>query len=377
MKRTLIFVLVLSVLALALVPVYGGELEELRGRQQQIDRQIKEHRDTIQSKNRELKTVANQMETLDRSIAAVEKDLNDLQIQLAAAVERVEQVLEELGKAEAALEERTEIFRKRLVELYHHGDVSYLEVLMESTSMTDFLVRMELLQKIAENDMKLLDEIEEEKAEIEEKKLQLERERDRIAQVKQETETKKARLATQQQEKSQLAEALKHEKEVIERALAEEEKASRELATQIRDILARMSDDRKFAGGKLAWPTPGNTRITSEYGMRFHPTLKQNRMHTGIDIAAPMGAKVIAGDTGQVILAKFYGAYGNTVIVNHGSGIASMYAHLSAFTVKEGDEVLRGDQIGKVGSTGLSTGPHLHFEVRQNGEPISPWPFLK
>lgn len=377
MKKGLALFLSLAVIICALVPVYGGELEELRNQQQQVDRQIQEYRQNIQAKDRELKTLSQQMEELDRNIAAVEKDLDRLAEELAAAVARVNQVLQELEEAEAALAERTEIFRNRIVEIYHQGDVSYIEVLMESTTMTDFLVRMELLQKIAEHDMKLLDEIEAEKAAIEKKKAQLEQERDHIKAVKAETETKKSRLAQQQGEKKQLADALKHEKAAIERALKEEEEASRQIAAQIRAILARSSSDRQFAGGKLAWPTPGYSRITSDYGMRNHPVLKQKRMHTGIDIGAPMGAKVVAGESGRVIMARPFGAYGNTVILEHGSNITSLYAHLSSFTVKEGDEVLRGDQIGKVGSTGLSTGPHLHFEVRENGEPVNPWPYLK
>ena len=377
MKKGLALVLGLVVIICALLPVYGGELEELRNEQQRVDRQIQEYRQNIQAKDRELKTLSQQMEELDRNIAAVEKDLDHLQEQLTAAIARVTQAQQELNEAEADLAERTEVFRKRVVEIYHQGDVSYIEVLMESTSMTDFLVRMELLQKIAEHDMKLLEEIEAEKAAIEAKKAQLEQDRDYIQSVKTETETKKNRLAQQQGEKAQLAEALKHEKAAIERALKEEEEASRQLAAQIRAIQARMSGDRQFAGGKLAWPTPGYSRITDDYGMRRHPVLKQNKMHTGIDIAAPMGAKIVAGDNGQVIMARPFGAYGNTVIIDHGSNITSMYAHLSSFTVKEGDEVLRGDQIGKVGSTGLSTGPHLHFEVRENGEPVNPWPYLK
>lgn len=377
MKKVLAICLAFLFLILAFVPVYGGEMEELRGQQQQVDRQIQEHRQTIQLKNKELKSLSEQMGELNRSITSVEKDLDTLHHQLTTAIDQVEQVQGELKEAEQDLAERTDIFKKRLVEIYYHGDVSYMEVLMESTSMTDFLVRMELLQKIAEHDMKLLDQIEQEKLAIEEKKAQLEVERDKIAQVKKETETKKNRLAEQQQEKANLVDALKHEKDAIERALAEEEEASRKLASKIREIQARLASDRKFAGGKLAWPTPGNTRVTSEYGMRFHPVLKQNRMHTGIDIAAPRGAKIIAADHGQVIFVGPFGAYGNTVVVDHGSSITSMYAHMSAFTVNEGDEVLRGDQVGKIGTSGLSTGPHLHFEVRQNGEPINPWPYLK
>ncbi|HHW07627.1 MAG TPA: peptidoglycan DD-metalloendopeptidase family protein [Clostridia bacterium] len=380
MKRVVALCLLCGVLVLSWLPVYtvsGNELDELRQRQEQIERQIQQRRQEIQSKEKEIKSLSQQMEDLNRNIGAVEKDLHELAVQLGEATQRVEQAERELKQAEDKLAERTGIFKKRLVEIYCLGDVSYLEVLMESTSMTDFLVRMELLQKIAEHDMKLLDEIEAERAAVEEKKAQLESERDKIAQMKAETEDKKARLAAQQEEKAKLVNALKTEKAVIERALAEEEETSRRIAAQIREIMARMSDDRQFAGGKLAWPAPGYSRITSDYGMRVHPILKTNRMHTGIDIAAPSGAKVIAAESGRVMMAGYYGAYGNTVIINHGSGIATLYAHLSAITVKEGDEVLRGDQVGKVGSTGLSTGPHLHFEVRKDGEPVNPWSYLK
>jgi len=361
----------------ALLPVYGNELEELRKQQREIDRQIRQHREAIQEKTREIKSLSEQMESLDRTIKAVENDLEDLRKQLSAAVARVEKAEEELARAENTLRERIEVFRKRLVEIYHHGGVSYLEVLFDSTSMTDFLVRMELLQKIAEQDLELLDLIEAQKAEIEERKAQLEAERDEIARVKKLTEEKKAKLAAQQEEKAQLVEAIKTEKEMIERALAEEEEASRLLAAKIREIQARMSGNREFAGGQLAWPTPGYSSISSDYGMRRHPILKRDSMHTGIDIRAPMGAKVVAAESGQVIFVGWFGAFGNVVIIDHGSNITTMYAHLSAFTVKEGQEVLRGDQVGKVGSTGLSTGPHLHFEVRKNGEPVNPWPYLK
>lgn len=377
MKKYLIACFVLLFISLAFLPVWGGELDDLKKQQEQTAEQIKKHQQEISSKNKEIKSLTDQMTSLDRTIEAVEKDLEGLQEELEAAVERVEQVLAELEDARERLQNRTEVFKNRVVGIYHQGDVSYLEVLMDSSNMTDFLVRMELLQKIAEHDMKLLDQIEKEKAIIEAKKAQLEEERDKIAQVKLDTELKKDRLANQQMEKSRLAEALKKEKAVIEKALAEEEEASKKLTEKIKELQARLASDRKFSGNKMLWPTPGYTRITDVYGPRWHPVLKKNSNHTGIDIGAPMGAKIVAVDYGQVIYVGYFGAYGNTIIVEHGSGITSMYAHMSAFTVKEGAEVLRGEQIGKIGTTGISTGPHLHFEVRKNGEPVNPMPYLK
>ncbi|MFA5536974.1 MAG: peptidoglycan DD-metalloendopeptidase family protein [Bacillota bacterium] len=377
MKKLTVFTLVLLLFVLPFIPVWGDELEDLREQQEEMAEQIKKHQQEIAGKDKELKSLTEQMTSLDRTIEAVEKDLAALEAELLAAAERVEQVLTELADARARLENRTEVFKKRVVGIYQRGDVNYLEVLMDSTSMTDFLVRMELLQKIAEHDLRLLEQIEAEKALIEAKKAQLEEERDKIEDAKASTELKKERLAEQQLEKSRLSEALKTEKALIERALAEEEEASKKLGEKIREIQARMASDRKFSGEKMLWPTPGYTRITDDYGPRWHPVLKKNSTHTGIDIGAPMGAKIVAADYGQVTFVGYFGAYGNAVMVEHGSGITTLYGHLSAFTVKEGAEVLRGEQIGKVGSTGISTGPHLHFEVRKNGNPVSPWNYLK
>ncbi len=377
MKKLTVLTLVLLLFALPFLPVWGGELDDLRKQQEEAAELIKKHQQEIAGKDKEIKSLTEQMTGLDRTIEAVEKDLAVLEEELLAAAERVEQVLAELTDARTRLESRTDVFRKRVVEIYQRGDVNYLEVLMDSASMTDFLVRMELLQKIAEHDLKLLDQIEQEKAIIEAKKAQLEEERDKIETAKANAELKKERLAEQQLEKSRLSEALKTEKSLIEKALAEEEEASKKLGEKIREIQARMASDRQFSGDKMLWPTPGYTRITDDYGPRWHPVLKKNSNHTGIDIGAPMGAKIVAADYGQVTFVGYFGAYGNAVMIEHGSGITTLYGHMSAFSVKEGMEVLRGEQIGKVGSTGISTGPHLHFEVRKNGDPVNPWNYLK
>lgn len=152
---------------------------------------------------------------------------------------------------------------------------------------------------------------------------------------------------------------------------------SNRVAAEIRRLQEAQRNRTLSRGGKMLWPTPGYSRITSDYGMRVHPILKTKRMHTGIDIAAPMGAKVVAALDGGVIYVGWNGAYGRTVIVDHGSGISTMYPHLSKSLVKVGQEVRAGQKIAEVGSTGWSTGPHIHFEVRKNGDPINPWPYLK
>lgn len=158
--------------------------------------------------------------------------------------------------------------------------------------------------------------------------------------------------------------------------LDELEAESEKIAEEIRRL--EKSDTTGYQGsGKFKWPTPGYTRITSPYGMRTHPILRTKRMHTGIDIGAPKGANVVAAENGKVIFAGWNNAYGQTVIISHGGNITSMYAHLTSYSVKVGQEVKKGAVIAKVGSTGWSTGPHLHFEVRKNGNTIDPMPYLK
>ncbi|WP_227762334.1 murein hydrolase activator EnvC family protein [Zhaonella formicivorans] len=380
LKKLIMVVLALAFLGTSILPVYGDELDNLRKQQRETDREIRAYKNLISAKKRELRSLAAQLQDLEENIAATEKDLDELQNQLVAAQGKVAAAEQNLQEAEAALEERNRIFANRLVEIYKNGDVNFMEVLLSSTDLTDFLVRFELLSKIAEQDMEMLKSIEAEKERIAAYKKELEERRDEIKALKSRTEEKQASLEERKQEKEKLQAQISNEKEAAERALAEEEQASREIAKKIREIQARLNSNKKstkYMGGKFAWPTPGYDRITSDYGYRIHPILKTKRMHTGVDIAAPSGAEVVAAEKGTVVFVGWFGAYGKTVLVEHGSNITTMYPHLSAYSVKEGDTVARGDQIGKVGSTGLSTGPHLHFEVRVNGEPVNPWNYLR
>jgi len=160
------------------------------------------------------------------------------------------------------------------------------------------------------------------------------------------------------------------------KALDDLEAMSKQLETIIRNLQVNTSDQPRRGSGKFTWPAPGYSRITSPFGYRLHPILKQNRLHTGMDIGAPTGAKVVAGEEGTVIHVGSLTGFGNTIIIDHGGGYSTLYAHLSAYSVSKGQEVKKGETIGKVGSTGWATGPHLHFEVRVNGTPVKPDDYL-
>ena len=162
----------------------------------------------------------------------------------------------------------------------------------------------------------------------------------------------------------------------IHKAKIDEINKQYELVNQQILALAQQGLDTVYIGGQLAWPVPGYTRITSKYAMRVHPITGQYKLHTGVDIGAPMGANFVAANDGTVVKAGMNAAYGNMVIIDHGGGISTLYAHGSEILVEVGQTVKRGDAVLKVGSTGYSTGPHAHFEVRINGVTTDPLPYI-
>ena len=287
----------------------------------------------------------------------------------------IDKVGKELKSAETKYKKRKEILEKRLVKIYEEGDTKYLSVLLASSNLSEFLSNYYLISQITEYDTMLLDEAEEEK--------------NKIDSVKQELDKKEEELGTKKQTQIKTAKILENTKSVRQNyvtQLSEEEKEIQakideynlrfqEINSQILE-LAKGGIDTKYIGGELAWPVPGYTRITSEYGMRTHPITGVYKLHTGVDIGAPLGASFIAANDGIVTKASYNSAYGNMVIIDHGGGISTLYAHGSEILVEEGQYVKRNTEVLKVGSTGYSTGAHAHFEVRINGVVTNPMPYI-
>ncbi|MGB9920429.1 MAG: murein hydrolase activator EnvC family protein [Moorellales bacterium] len=407
MPRGYARIVVLLIAGLALLfstTGWASELDELKQRQKEVSRQIEQYRRYIAEKQVEIKDLNRQIAALDqdinrteRKLAELEQDLRTAQAELTAAEQalalaesELARAEKELGQAEAEYAERMQIFANRLRSIYKQGSVDFLEVLLGSASFTDFLVRYDLLQKIAQYDVELARELETRCRDLEARKADLEvRRRDiasrkadlearqaRIASLKTQTEEEKITLYRQQKEKEVLLARAEEEKRKAERALAAEEETSRQLAAKIRQLEAGQGQ-KPFVGGRFAWPVPGYYSVSSDYGWRIHPILGGNRFHSGIDIPAPTGTPVVAAAAGQVIFAGWYGGYGYAVVISHGGNIATTYGHLSRIGVSEGQAVRQGQEVGRVGSTGLSTGPHLHFDVRESGEPVSPWTYLR
>lgn len=389
MKKVIAAGLVLLFVVVNIGTASADELEKLKNEQNTIKQQMDAEKKSLKSVQKEFNSLSEKVRYIENQLKETEKELANLNAELQKAELKVIKAEEELREIEEALQERVDIFKERLKDIYKTGDVSIFEVLTESTSLTDFLVRFELLKKIAQQDMDLVEEIDQQRLVAEEKKAEVEKKRDDVALLKEQSEIKFAQLEDQKKEQQEFLAQIRQDKATIEQALAELDADSAKLGNRIRQIQASRAAERakKNPGssssnqtpynGRFTWPTPGYTGINSDYGMRNHPVLRTKKLHTGIDIGAPMGSTAVAGDRGEVIFTGWFGAYGWTVVVDHGGGISTMYPHLSKITVKDGQKVSRGQEVGKVGTSGTSTGPHMHFEVRVNGEPVNPWPYLR
>ncbi|QGP92218.1 Peptidase family M23 [Neomoorella glycerini] len=365
--------LILAVFALGMLPAYGATLDELQKQQQQIQKNIEDQQRLLEQKNDEGEALLRQLQQLEQEIKEKEAQIARLDQELNAAQARVQQATLKLQQAEAAQGKRMDILRTRLKDIYQVGQVNYLEVLLQSTSLEDFLVRMELLAKIAQGDMKLIQEIKAEREKIAVQKAELEAERDKIAQLRRQADGERVQLASRQESRRQLLAQVEAEKKRVAAALDEMEALARQIAAKIRAEQAKSKRQLAPGGTKgMLWPLPGYTDISSPFGWRIHPLLKTRRFHDGVDLPAPAGTEIIAPLDGQVISTGYLGGYGNHIVIDHGGGLSTMYAHLSAILVREGQEVKKGQVIGRVGSTGWSTGPHLHFMVLLQGEPTNP-----
>ncbi|KXG77296.1 Murein DD-endopeptidase MepM [Fervidicola ferrireducens] len=369
-------ILTLFFLITSVAPAGASDLENLKNQQSKISKKIQEIRNSLIKVNAQKNNVVEELEAIEKDLQETQRELAATETQLKLTQQKLAVTQQELKKAEEEVKKQEDDLKTRLRAMYKAGPVDYLEVMLEATSFSDFLTRIDMVKRLLDYDKGLLMDYQAKKELVEKKKAELEAQRQAIARQYQIINTHRAKLASRQQDRQRLLAVLEEQRREYERQQDQLEEESRKIAEMIRQIQARSS--KGYVGtGIFQWPVPSSRNITSDYGWRVHPVYKSRRFHTGIDIGAPMGANVVAADDGEVIYAGYYGGYGNTIIVDHGGGISTLYAHLSKILVGEGQSVKRGERIGLVGSTGISTGPHLHFEVRKDGQHVSPWNWVK
>ena len=277
--------------------------------------------------------------------------------------------------AESNYEAQEKLLEDRLVTLYEAGDTTFLDFILKSSNIVDFISNYYLISELTTYDEELLDTIDREKKEIEHNKEMLETQEKQYNLIKANFEKKKIILYNAKVYKDEYTAKLNEDERELSAKIEEYRTQILAVESEISQI-TKTTIDAQYIGGEMAWPVPGYTRITSNFGMRTHPITGIYKLHSGVDIGAPTGANFIAANDGVVTKAGYNTAYGNMVIIDHGGGISTLYAHGSEIMVQEGQTVRKGDVVLKVGSTGYATGPHAHFEVRQNGEPVNPLPYI-
>lgn len=354
----------------------GAAETDLQKRQELLQKEIQQTESLLTQKKKEESKALLELRQLNSVLSSTEKQLKTTEKKLTTTEKELSQLEKELKQVETDLSVNTELLQERLRAMYVEGDVHILEVLLDSASITDFLTRWDLFSLVAENDSQLIDGIKQNLAKYQEQKKIAESKKISLGSLKEDQDVKKHEIAIASSRQKVVLQQVQSEKASVEKALDDLEEENNKIAAEIRKLTG--GDDTAYMGsGVMAWPAPGYSRITSPYGWRRHPILKTNRLHTGMDIGAPMSAKVIAADNGKVIESGWRGGYGRVVMINHGGNTVTLYAHLSASLVNVGDVVKKGEQIAKVGSTGWSTGPHLHFEVRKNGDTVNPTSYVK
>jgi|LSQX01.2.fsa_nt_gb murein DD-endopeptidase MepM/ murein hydrolase activator NlpD len=372
MKRwiccSLVAILLFSMMSLGL-----SFADNAQSRLDELNRQISKLEAQLKAGKAEESKLNSQIKQLDKLIKQAEAEVHDLQYEISQTNKKIAEVEEQLRAKQAEIEEQNEMMSNRIRAMYKNGDVGILEVLLGSKSMSDFLTNLDMAQRIFDNDVALLEQLEEQHKTIEKYCNQLEELKRNLLSKKQEEAEKQNQLELSRGSVSQLKAQVSSENKQLEKQV---DALNAEANRLIEEIL-RLQGTEDYVGGDFMWPVPDSRRVTSEFGYRTHPILKVKKLHTGLDIGVPSGKPIVAANAGKVIKAAWNNSYGYMVMIDHGGGIVTLYAHNSQLKVKTGDIVAKGQTIALSGSTGVSTGPHLHFEVRVNGEYKNPRNYLK
>ena len=352
---------------------FATSIEDLTQKQNELQNQKDEATQALEGVKTNISETMEDLQELSEKIIQHEAEAEKLELEINELITDIEEKTINLEASQKNFDEQKALLEKRLIVLYEAGETSYLDVLLHSSSLSDFISNYYMMTEMARYDTELLENIEQATNLIEAEKEALETQKSKLVALQEENDKKIAMVSNMKVLKTNYINQLTEEEKALQ---ADIEIFNQEMAQIESDLINLADSNTNYAGGEMAWPAPGYYTITSPFGYRVHPILGVTRFHSGVDIGVPTGGKVIAANDGIVIKTTYTSSYGNMVMIDHGGGIVTLYAHGSKIIATLGQEVKRGDVIMEAGSTGWSTGPHLHFEVRLDGEYQQPLDYI-
>ena len=345
-KKQLLIVTMIASLIVCFCPLQASYATKSVKKQKKQLKEVQAQKDDI---SEELSTLKSRIRKKQKALNTINSDIRVKEKQIAKSEKELEQTKKDINARKDGL-------NKRLRNMYKSGSIGYLDVILGSNSVEELVTNVDLVQKIFSNDQNILTELKSQKKAIQEKEAKLKKEKSELSKEQEKQKTAKASLDST--------------KVTLQAKYDSLEKTENKLKNEI--AAAASAGGVVYSGGKWAFPLPGGYTLTSHFG-----EARSYESHPGVDLAVPTGTPVYAAQSGKVVRSGSYGGYGYAVVIYHGNGLTSVYGHNSRLLVSAGQTVKRGQKIALAGSTGWSTGSHLHFEVRNSaGTPISPRPYI-
>ena len=392
--KTRLVAALLSGVVLCGTPAYiMAEDEDLTNQLDSIQQQVNQQNAAKADAETVIGSVSEQLRQIEEQLRQATAELGTIKDQRVAVENDITVNERQLAEAQKRLEGRESVFYKRVRDIYINGRLSYLDVVIGSKDFSDFANRLEVLKRIIDSDITLINEIKKERADIEAHKQKLEADRAKLVELEKAALAKQAEIEQKKAERNVVLQKAQNDRATAMQAIEELNASSAQVSAMLKERQAARaaaaaaaaaaaqssggqgaSDNWVQGTGQLGWPVSGE--ITSPYGYRVHPIWGTTIYHSGIDIGVDEGTPVHAADGGVVVWSGWMGGYGYAVVIDHGNGLSTLYGHNSELAVDEGQSVAKGQVISYAGSTGNSTGPHVHFEVRVNGDPVDPMGYL-
>ena len=392
--KTRLVAALLSGVVLCGTPAYiMAEDEDLTNQLDSIQQQVNQQNAAKADAETVIGSVSEQLRQIEEQLRQATAELGTIKEQRVAVENDITLNERQLAEAQKRLEGRESVFYKRVRDIYINGRLSYLDVVIGSKDFSDFANRLEVLKRIIDSDITLINEIKKERADIEAHKQKLEADRAKLVELEKSALAKQAEIEQKKAERNVVLQKAQNDRATAMQAIEELNASSAQVSAMLKERQAARaaaaaaaaaaaqssggqgaSDNWVQGTGQLGWPVSGE--ITSPYGYRVHPIWGTTIYHSGIDIGVDEGTPVHAADGGVVVWSGWMGGYGYAIVIDHGNGLSTLYGHNSELAVDEGQSVAKGQVISYAGSTGNSTGPHVHFEVRVNGDPVDPMGYL-